>query len=296
MLKVVRVVGATLNTMDIDKMIAHYTELLGLRLVERADNGNAYISLGLDHHNLVLSPSSVSGLKTMSYEINTDYSLKEVAEYFKINGIWADLKTDAEHGIPELVEISDPDNNRIHLFPESKRIGIGYKDKGIVPQKLGHITTNVKNAKKTVGFYEKYLGFKVSDWMADFFCFMRCSSDHHNMNFMQNQSSKKMNHIAFELKDVGHIVASTDYLAKNGKPLIWGPVRHGIGHNIATYHYDAEENVVELFAEMDVMNEEMGYFEPRPYHEDFPQRPKVWNNVPQAASQWGIMPPEELTK
>ena len=45
---------------------------------------------------------------------------------------------------------------------------------------------------------------------------------------------------------------------------------------------------VEMFCDLDVMyDEELGYFEPRPWHEDRPQRPKVWPADTWRA-QWGF--------
>jgi hypothetical protein len=47
--------------------------------------------------------------------------------------------------------------------------------------------------------------------------------------------------------------------------------------------------VIEFFCEMDQMHdEELGFFEPRPWHQDRPQRPKVWgDDTP--ANWWGPM-------
>jgi hypothetical protein len=51
--------------------------------------------------------------------------------------------------------------------------------------------------------------------------------------------------------------------------------------------------VVELFSELDVMLDEgRGYFEPRPWHHDFPQRPKIWTPGPRVPNVWGPLPPE----
>jgi hypothetical protein len=44
------------------------------------------------------------------------------------------------------------------------------------------------------------------------------------------------------------------------------------------------------------MNEALGHFEPRPWHRDRPQKPKVWAKDPTAANYWGIMPSEEMHK
>jgi hypothetical protein len=78
----------------------------------------------------------------------------------------------------------------------------------------------------------------------------------------------------------------------NGYKLLWGPGRHGIGHNRSPSGL-----ITELFAELDRMNDEaLGYFEPRPWHRDNPQRPKVWAKDPSAANLWGVLPGDEMMK
>ena len=50
---------------------------------------------------------------------------------------------------------------------------------------------------------------------------------------------------------------------------MWGPGRHVIGHNVATYHRNDDLVRVEIFTEMDQMKDEaLGYFDPRPWHQD----------------------------
>ena len=62
--------------------------------------------------------------------------------------------------------------------------------------------------------------------------------------------------------------------------ILWGPVRHGPGHNVATYHRNPDEHTIELYIELDQMkDEELGYFDPRPWHRNTPQRPMTWNRI-----------------
>jgi hypothetical protein len=76
-------------------------------------------------------------------------------------------------------------------------------------------------------------------------------------------------------------------LAANGFRLHWGPGRHGPGHNIFTYYNDPDGNQVELVTQLDVVyDESKGYFEPRPWHEDFPQYPKTWEIDLAVANKW----------
>jgi hypothetical protein len=47
--------------------------------------------------------------------------------------------------------------------------------------------------------------------------------------------------------------------------------------------------VIEFFCELDqIHDEELGFFEPRPWHQDRPQRPKVWGDDT-ASNWWGPM-------
>jgi hypothetical protein len=87
-----------------------------------------------------------------------------------------------------------------------------------------------------------------------------------------------MQHMAFQLRDASHLTGSCDILGRKGVEIAWGPVRHGPGHNIAVYHRNPDDQIIELFCDLDLMvDEELGYFEPRPWHRDRPQKPKVWD-------------------
>ena len=79
---------------------------------------------------------------------------------------------------------------------------------------------------------------------------------------------------------------ASDILARNNHPLTWGPARHTIGHNCASYHHNPDGLMIELYAEMDQMlDEELGYYDPKPWHEFRPQRPRAWGPDDFAAQQ-----------
>ncbi len=97
-----------------------------------------------------------------------------------------------------------------------------------------------------------------------------------------------IHHIAFEVRDWSDIKRACDMLAQQIK-LAWGPLRHIIGHNIAIYHKNPDGVMIELFCDLDQMHdEELGFFEPRPWHQDRPQRPKVWGDGT-LSNWWGPM-------
>ncbi len=97
---------------------------------------------------------------------------------------------------------------------------------------------------------------------------------------------------------MAHMELACDYLSRNGMRLIWGPGRHGIGHNLFTYHRNPDGFIIELYAELDRMSDEsLGYFDPRPWHPDIPQRPKTWLMSSGLVNVWrNEFPPVEMLK
>jgi catechol-2,3-dioxygenase len=231
----------------------------------------------------------------LGFQIAPDDDLDTFEKEVEGHGIKTQRKKDAEPTISDMVTFSDPKGTVMEVFKRDAFSGQRYPTKGIVPHKLGHVAFFVTDVKRLTDFYCDVLGFRVSDWMGDFFSFLRCGPDHHTINLMQTDVDRHF-HTAFELRDWAHLQTACDYLSLNGYKLLWGPGRHGIGHNLFAYHRAPNGLITELFAELDQVNEELGYFEPRPWHRDHPQRPKVWAKDPSASNLWGIMPPDEMHK
>jgi len=295
MIRVRRIAHASYETPDIERMVAYYTEILGLNLVEREKN-TSYLASTLDHHSIVLHKGPAPKCVRLGFQISPNDELGEFERQLAEAGIKTERKRDAEPSIADMVCFEDPKGTILEVFNNHSASGQAFPTKGIIPYKLGHVAFHVADVQAITQFYCDILGFRVSDWMADFFSFLRCSPDHHTINLI-GTGQNRHNHTAFELRDWSHLQSACDYLSRNGYSLIWGPGRHGIGHNLFAYHKNPDGLIVELFAELDrLYDEDLGYFEPRPWHADRPQRPKVWPKDISAANKWGIPPPEEMMK
>jgi hypothetical protein len=66
-----------------------------------------------------------------------------------------------------------------------------------------------------------------------------------------------------------------------GRELIWGPVRHGAGHNIAAYYVETSGAVVELYTDLEQI-----YDDARP--------PVVWGADENWYNKWSSFRPEEF--
>lgn len=274
-----------------EEMVDYYTNTMGYRITEEKD-GVTYLTNGFDHHNIVITPSDEKAIRRYGYQLDGKQSLEEVQQQLDAKGIASILKIDAKPGIASFLELQDPAGNVLELFTEMEQSAVGFGTAGIVPIKLGHIAFLAKNFKETIEFYQDALGFSFTDQIGvDFVNFLTCNTDHHVINIIASDETR-LHHIAFQLKDASHQYASSDVLAKNGRSIIWGPSRHTAGHNIATYHYDPEGNVVELYIDMDVLVPELGIFEPRPWHEVLPLKPRIWESL----SAWGTEFEVDLAK
>jgi len=197
-------------------------------------------------------------------------------------------------GISRLLSFSDPEGTRFELIqgwtptPAQERIG------ALAVTKLGHVALRTPDPQAASEFYANVMGLRVSDWIEDRFVFMRSGFEHHTLNFAR-APVRSLHHFAFELRGPAHMHQACDHLARQKLPVLWGPVRHGPGHNTAIYHRNPDGHLVELFCDLDRMtDEELGYFEPRPWHRDRPQRPKVWVGLPRDV--WGMPPSPECTE
>ncbi|SDN89763.1 VOC family protein [Alkalicoccus daliensis] len=271
---------------DLSAMKSYYQDIVGFSHILDEENGSAYFSSSTDHHNIILTPSEKSGIRKFGFQYESAHSTEEILAHLQSLDIDAKRLEHPAPGVAEALTFKDPEGYVVELYPHMEQAeNRGFQTKGIVPNKVGHLSIRVKDAKKQVEFYKK-LGFYNTDWIEDYFGFMTCNADHHVLNFFTSEK-EGMHHLALEMRDYSHLIHTLDFLRLNDVHLEWGPSRHGAGHNIACYHKDPEGNLIELFTDGDVFIKELGIFEPRPWHKDSPQKPKVWS-TDECLSLWGV--------
>ena len=296
MIGVRKIAHAAYEVPDLDQQVEYYTDVLGLTLSAK-EKDTVFLSSTIDHHSVILRKGAEAKCVRLGFQIGPDDDLNAFEKQTQAAGVKTSRKKDAEPTISDMVSFEDPKGTVMEVFkrPEFQHQKFQRKG-GVIPHKLGHVAFHVTEVKKVTKFYCDVLGFRESDWMADFFSFLRCGVDHHTINLMETGSNRHF-HTAFELRDWSHLQTACDFLSLNGYKMLWGPGRHGIGHNLFAYHRSPSGLITELFAELDQMKDEaLGYFEPRPWHRDNPQKPKVWAKDPSASNLWGPMPPEEMMK
>ncbi|MGE3988609.1 MAG: VOC family protein [Pseudorhodoplanes sp.] len=284
------------DTKDIERLADYHEGVLGFRIQREGNLCYCYGSSG--DAEIVLRHSDRSGCTVLGLQLCDEQSRSDLKRRLSSQGVKVAKGSHVALtlGLDEAIALPNIHGIDIVVYGQSwPSMEPLRASAAILPSKLGHAAFNVIDPQATVAFFTDIFGFKVSDWMGDFFAFLRCNSDHHAVNFLRGDQAKN-HHVAFELRDWSHVQQACDHLARNKIKLIWGPGRHGIGHNIFTYHYDPDGNIIELFTELDrIAGEELGYFEPRPWHSEKPQVPRIW--TPEEASNlWGEPAPANFRK
>lgn len=283
--KVFQLGYVALGVNDFAKTRDYYLETLGTKEVAREGDGTTYLSVGYNHHDIVLRATEEKALLHLGFQLNPGTNLKEFAAEVQAFGLPAESKTDSQPGIAELIEVEGPGGNIFQFYETMEAPAPGYKGSGVAPVRLGHVAVISPEAKKLIAFYRDFLGFWETDWIGDIANFLTCNYEHHVVNVLDAPASR-VHHIAFQLHESAHHTRAADALRFAGVTTEWGPSRHTAGHNLAAYHYDPENTLIELYTDMDVFVPELGICQPRPWHEHFPMEPKHWGL--DELSTWGV--------
>jgi catechol 2,3-dioxygenase-like lactoylglutathione lyase family enzyme len=289
MIKVRQISHATFETPDLEAQIEHYTKVTGL-VVAASEQDRALLTSKVGQLVLQLKRGERARCAKLAFQVTPNSDFGEMSRFLTTQGIKIEERSDDIPGMPKLLAFDDIKGTTIELLSEWRHLTPSQSTAGVSPFKLGHVAFVVPDVHAVADFYQRILGFRVSDWIEDVFVFMRCNPDHHTVNFVRGKNTS-MHHFAFQLRDFSHLENGCDVLSQNRIPIIWGPLRHGPGHNVSIYHRNPDQQVIEFFAELDqVLDEEIGIFDPRPWHEDQPQRPKVWSRASRSQSGWGPPP------
>lgn len=148
-----------------------------------------------------------------------------------------------------------------------------------IPVRLSHVVVNSADPLATVAFYEKHLGFRVSDMlmhphMGTMMWFLRCNDWHHSFAVARGPHAS-LHHASFELRGLDEYMRGSGRLMRAGIEKIWGPGRHLAGNNTFSYFLDPQGNTVEYTTELETVDEDTWH--PSTY--DFTQ--------PEVSDQWG---------
>ena len=148
-----------------------------------------------------------------------------------------------------------------------------------IPVRLSHVVINSPQPEQTRAFYERHLGFRLSDTlmhprMGEMMWFMRINQWHHSMAIARGPHPS-LHHASFEMRDIDSYMRGTGRLLRAGVEKIWGPGRHMAGNNTFSYFLDPHGNTIEYTTELELVDEDTWH----PHLYDFTR--------PEVSDQWG---------
>jgi len=191
------------------------------------------------------------------------------------------------HVVTDHIELADLEGNAIHLLPyrePASRLVAHARPAGLQPlghpRKLGHVNFLTARVQEQKDFYVDVLGMRLTDWLGDAGVWLHVGPDHHVMALVRPSppAHSHFHHLALDVVDIGQMRMALDHLGRHGRWLGWGPVRHGVGGNIASYVRIVEEECfVELYCDMEQL--ETGHV------------PREWPDDRFSSNTWGPLPP-----
>jgi len=142
-----------------------------------------------------------------------------------------------------------------------------------VPLKISHIVLHSPDHQALVTWFCDVLGFRVSDWLGDFMCFLRCNSAHHRIAILPGPAC--LNHVAYDMLGFDDVMRGIHRLKQNGVDIGWGPGRHTAGNNTFSYFVTPNGFVAEYTSDLEDVDFDA--------HEA-----KVHVPAPMVMDQWGI--------
>jgi len=142
-----------------------------------------------------------------------------------------------------------------------------------LPVKISHIVLHSPDHQALVTFFTDVLGFKISDWLGDFMCFLRCNSAHHRIAILPGPPC--LNHVAYDMLSIDDMMRGAHRLKLKNVDMGWGPGRHTAGNNTFSYFVTPCGFVTEYTSELEEVD-----FETR--------EPTVYTPAPMIMDQWGI--------
>ena len=304
--KVKRLAHVGLWANDIVAQARFYRQVLGFDLrntFESAsdqevdlENASVFLALGDEHHSVAFfsdtrpnvsngrNPFPRTRLHHLAFEVDTDAELAALAARLSQSGL--DLTLSERDGDPEMGDtlwFSDPDGNRVEIsVTPDDPLALSVNSTGgrraqLRPQTLQHVALQTPHLEQMVEFYTESLGFDISDWLLRECVWLRCNNNHHTV--ILTRGKQDIDHIGYSIFDGPEMLKWADYLSHRQTPILWGPGRHGAGHDLFLHLSDAEGVHVELSAELQQY-----------YDSDVTNPPRLWHTRTMAHNLWGTLP------
>jgi catechol 2,3-dioxygenase len=269
-----------IGTPNLDLSEHFYTTIWGLDLVTR-EEGVVYLrATGTDHHVLALHRSDRPQILSATFRTASAEDIVTIADKIVQYGAQI-LSGPCPNEGPDggtILTIREPQGGILRFVHGDRQHATG-EEVADQPLRLAHINLNSTDVDADAAFYEKALGFRLTD-RSKMMAFLRCNRDHHAV-VLAESGVNGLNHIAFLVPDWESVMRASGRMIDAGYPIAWGVGRHGPGDNVFAYFIDPVGFVIEYTAEVLQVDDSYRV-----------RGPDEWVWPPGRTDHWGIAPPK----
>jgi catechol 2,3-dioxygenase-like lactoylglutathione lyase family enzyme len=269
-----------LRVADVDEAAARWSAQFGLTVKAR---GADHATLTCDDEPRALElvecrAGEAPGFARVGWELARDCTAADAVAHLDGLGVTHSVVddhlelADVEGNVHWLAPYRAPASRLVaHARPPAPGLQVGH------PRKLGHVNFLTGRIAAQKDFYLDALGMRLTDWLGDGGVWFHIGPEHHVMALVDKGCSH-FHHLALDLVDFGQMRVALDHLGRHGRWLGWGPTRHGVGGNIASYvRIPEEECFVELYCDMEQLSGD--------------HVPREWPDDRFSSNTWGPLPP-----
>ena len=225
------------------------TDILGMQMIERADDGTVYLRMDENHHRIALHPSGEDDVLYIGLQTPTmaAYDASEAA--LKAAGVSMTQGTPAEIAHRRLIdfvkfetgelpfELSIGPNTRWDPPFQPARPMSGFKTGSLG---FGHIVVRSTDRDESAGLLTKALGFRVSDYI-NTLVFLHCNPRHHSIAFqpsipdLPRSRDKRLWHFMLETNTLDDVGTALDLATRAGVPVVSSLGRHSNDQMVSFY-------------------------------------------------------------
>ena len=212
----------------------------------RASDGTVRLKLDDRLWRLAVHPAKADGLAYLGLELATPDALREAGAELEDAGHEVSeggAETAAARGVGALLEVDDPDGNRLELFAQPQRDGEFVSPAGAEfvtgNLGLGHIVLMSRDVDASLAFYLDVLGFRRSDLFR--FApgaaghFLHCNQRHHSLAVFPSPGEPGAHHMMLEMTQLDHVGRALDRAMRDEVPITASLGRHKNDQNVSFY-------------------------------------------------------------
>lgn len=242
----------SLGVRDRDAWTSFARDFLAVETVHpEGDTGDVWLRMDDRSCRYIIRPTGEDDVREVGWEVASRQELEILGRALTDAGVSFGRTTfDAQEALKpyDHIVFDDPDGLRTVVFVSPGMphdpVSLPKGHSGFVTgdQGAGHAVLPARSLSATTGFYEKVMGFAITDYIyldpsisEQPVVFMHCNARHHSLAFYEGSPKRRLSHIMLQCRNFDDIGVAMDAARDQGIPVVQGLGKHSNDHMVSFY-------------------------------------------------------------